>query len=279
MTEAQSSAHASARTGSPRAGVVHIRHHHDTNFTVVGNHLAQHPDLSAVAIGLGVYIQSLPDGASVGIKDLTRRFREGEITIARALRELETAGYLERKPERTATGRMVTRTSWYERPGAERPPAKTKVDLVKRRPTAPKPAPREEPTPLSLPPVDRPAADLLAGLRRRDPRLWLSETDVRRLSPAVRTWLDRGIGPVRIALTLTGGLPMGTISWPARLLGYRLTNWLPPALPERISEAPPGPARPQAPLPFQTCGGCERVFRAAEPGRCRDCRQTAARAA
>ncbi|MEU3354990.1 helix-turn-helix domain-containing protein [Streptomyces sp. NPDC037389] len=283
MTEAQSSAHPSARTDAPRAGVVHIRHHHDTNFTVVGNHLAQHPDLSAVAIGLGVYIQSLPDGAAVGIKDLTRRFREGEITIARALRELETAGYLERKPERTATGRMVTHTSWYERPGTEPPPAPPppKVDLVKRRPAAPKPARREEPTePTPLPPVDRPAADLLAGLRRRDPRLWLSETDVRRLSPAVRTWLDRGIGPVRIALTLTGGLPMGTISWPARLLGYRLRNWLPPALPVRTPEAPPpGRARPTAPLPFQTCGGCERVFRAAEPGRCRDCRQVAERAA
>ncbi|AZQ71915.1 helix-turn-helix domain-containing protein [Streptomyces luteoverticillatus] len=274
MTEAQFSAPVSARTELPRAGVIHIRHRHDTNFTVVGNHLAQHPDLSAVAIGLGVYIQSLPDGASVGIKDLTRRFKEGEITIARALKELETAGYLERKPERTATGRIVTRTRWYERPGAEPTPAPApaKVDLVKRRPVAQQPVPREEPTP--LPPVDQPAADLLAGLRRRDPRLWLSETDVRRLSPAVRTWLDRGIGPGRIALTLTGSLPIGAISWPARLLGYRLRNWLPPALPERPTA--PGPT---APLPFQTCGGCERVFRAADPGRCRDCRQMAGQAA
>ncbi|MFG2178666.1 helix-turn-helix domain-containing protein [Streptomyces abikoensis] len=278
MTDSQFSSHTPGRTELPRAGVVHIRHHHDTNFTVVGNHLAQHPDLSAVAIGLGVYIQSLPDGASVGIKDLTRRFKEGEITIARALKELETAGYLKRSRERDdRTGRIVTRTRWYERPGAEPTPAPAKVDLVKRRPTAPKPAPREEPTP--LPPVDQPAADLLAGLRRRDPRLWLSETDVRRLSPAVRTWLDRGIGPGRIAITLTGGLPMGAISWPARLLGYRLRNWLPPALPVRQPpEAPPGPGRPTAPLPFQTCGGCERVFRAADPGRCRDCRGAASHA-
>ncbi|MEU1780934.1 helix-turn-helix domain-containing protein [Streptomyces abikoensis] len=273
MTEAQFSAQPSARTELPRAGVVHIRHRHDTNFTVVGNHLAQHPDLSAVAIGLGVYIQSLPDGASVGIKDLTRRFKEGEITIARALKELETAGYLQRSRERDdRTGRIVTRTRWYERPGAEPAPAPAKVDLVKRRPVTQQPVPREEPTP--LPPVDQPAADLLAGLRRRDPRLWLSETDVRRLSPAVRTWLDRGIGPGRIALTLTGSLPIGAISWPARLLGYRLRNWLPPALPARPTT--PGPT---APLPFQTCGGCERVFRAADPGRCRDCRQMAGQAA
>ncbi|MCX2927653.1 hypothetical protein [Streptomyces sp. NEAU-W12] len=26
-------------------------------------------------------------------------------------------------------------------------------------------------------------------------------------------------------------------------------------------------------LPFQTCDGCERAFRAPEPGHCRDCRR------
>jgi len=47
--------------GVPRAGVIRVRHRHTARFTVVGNHLAQHPDLSAVAIGLGVHILSLPD--------------------------------------------------------------------------------------------------------------------------------------------------------------------------------------------------------------------------
>ena len=47
--------------GAPRAGVIGVRHRHAARFTVVGNHLAQHPDLSAVAIGLGVHILSLPD--------------------------------------------------------------------------------------------------------------------------------------------------------------------------------------------------------------------------
>ncbi|MGW1197138.1 hypothetical protein ACWD4B_15075 [Streptomyces sp. NPDC002536] len=271
MTDAQSIAHASACADVPRAGVTHIRHRHDTNFTVVGNHLAQHPDLSAVAIGIGVYIQSLPDGARIGIKDLTRRFREGEIVIARALRELETAGYLERKRVRTDAGRVVTRTSWYERPGAP-------ADLMPP-PRKPRRADAPEKT-APLPPADPPAAELLAGLRRRDPRLWLSEKDVRRLSPGVRAWLDRGIGPRQITRTLTAGLPTGAIPWPARLLSYRLTDWLPPTLPAR-PEAPSEPpsTTPARPLPFHTCGGCERVFRAAEPGRCRDCRQAAGGAA
>ncbi|MGA5129283.1 helix-turn-helix domain-containing protein [Streptomyces olivoreticuli] len=272
MTEAQFSAHTSAR------GVVHVRHRHDANFTVVGNHLAQHPHLSAVAIGIGVYIQSLPDGATVGIKDLTRRFREGEIVLARALRELEAAGYLERRRVRCEGGRMVTRTSWYEHPGCrdgsvpQPRPRRRAVDLIKRRrrddaPLPPADEPADEP-------VDQPAADLLAGLRRRDPRLILSERDVRTLAPDVRAWLDRGVGPTQLARTLSGELPMGVIARPARLLGYRLKAWLPPALPARPPEPPERRDRP-LPLPLRTCDGCERAFRAAAPGRCRDCRTAA----
>ncbi|MDT0448808.1 hypothetical protein [Streptomyces hesseae] len=302
MTDPQSSAHECARGELPRAGVIHVRHRHDTKFTVVGNHLAQHPDLSAVAIGLGVYIQSLPDGALVGIKDLTRRFREGEMVIGRALNELEGAGYLERRRLRTERGRVVTATRWYERPGAPLPGPGKRIDLVKRpSPPAPPPAPRPErpvappvapqkppqkppqpspspppskPLPSADGPVDEPASGLLAGLRRRDPRLLLSEKDVRRLAPAVRAWLDRDVGPAQIARTLTADLPVGGITWPARLLAHRLAHWLPPALPVT------GPAKPRAsgaeriarPLPFQTCDGCERAFRATGPGLCRDCR-------
>ncbi|MEU3352532.1 helix-turn-helix domain-containing protein [Streptomyces sp. NPDC037389] len=295
MTDTQSSAHASTRDELPRAGVIHVRHQHIANFTVVGNHLAQHPDLSAVAIGLGVYIQSLPDGALIGIKDLTRRFREGEMVIGRALNELEDAGYLERRRLRTERGRVVTATRWYERPGAPPPDPGKRVDLVKRppaapaSPSAPRPerpvAPQKPPPPLPLPlppqplppadgPVDEPASGLLAGLRRRDPRLLLSAKDVRRLAPAVRAWLDRDVGPAQVARTLTADLPVGAITWPARLLAYRLAHWLPPALPVAGPAEPraSGAERPARPLPFQTCDGCERAFRATGPGRCRDCR-------
>ncbi|MEW5535437.1 helix-turn-helix domain-containing protein, partial [Streptomyces virginiae] len=34
------------------------------------------------------------------------------------------------------------------------------------------------------------AADLLAGLRRHDPRLLLAQRDVRRLAPSVSAWLE-----------------------------------------------------------------------------------------
>lgn len=67
-------------------GLVHDNARHTTRFTVIGNHLAQHPELSGLAIGLAVYIQSLPAGARVDIKTLAARFPEGMTRIAAALR-------------------------------------------------------------------------------------------------------------------------------------------------------------------------------------------------
>jgi hypothetical protein len=98
-------------------GVIHDFHHHATRFTVVGNHLAQHDDLSLTAIGLAVYIQSVPTGTLIDIKTLTRRYKEGARRISAGLRELESAGYLRRERERLAGGRIVTRTVYCNKPG------------------------------------------------------------------------------------------------------------------------------------------------------------------
>ncbi|MDX3151979.1 helix-turn-helix domain-containing protein, partial [Streptomyces scabiei] len=103
----------STRTG----GVIHDNSRHSTRFTVVGNHLAQHPELSALAIGLAVHIQSLPTGARVDIRTLAGRFPESPARIAAGLRELETHGYLRRTRERTEGGRIVTRTVSCNHPG------------------------------------------------------------------------------------------------------------------------------------------------------------------
>lgn len=322
MTAAQFSAPPRARSESRQAGVVHIRHRHETHFTVVGHHLAQHPTLSAVAIGIAVHIQSLPDGASVGVKHLCSRFPEGEITIARALRELEAAGYLQRRRERTESGRIVSRTTFRENPRVPAEPLQPERPSVgprlipgpraRKSVSVPPPAPVPTPVPMPAPrqaaretareperperpaagpatgprlpePGDdtvvplhgRTAADLLASLRLRDPRLLLSEQDVRRLVPGVCTWLDRGIAPGQITRTLTGSLPLGPIQRPARLLAYRLAEWLPPPLPAAPVASPrlPGPERP---APLRTCDGCERAFRSPVPGRCRDCRNDGA---
>ncbi|WP_019354965.1 hypothetical protein [Streptomyces sp. AA1529] len=98
---------------------MHVRHRHRERFTVVGNHLAQHRELSLLAIGLGVHIQSVPDGTHVDIKSLTARFPEGEARVAAALRELEAYGYLTRTPQRTP-GPVP---GFQECPDCERPSA------------------------------------------------------------------------------------------------------------------------------------------------------------
>ncbi|MFJ7291725.1 hypothetical protein [Streptomyces collinus] len=101
----------------PHSGLVHDNTRHTTRFTVIGNHLAQHPELSPLAIGLSVHIQSLPAGARIDIKSLAARFPEGTTRIAAALRELETHGYLRRTRERVPDSRIITRTTSCNQPG------------------------------------------------------------------------------------------------------------------------------------------------------------------
>ncbi|MFI6278788.1 helix-turn-helix domain-containing protein [Streptomyces sp. NPDC050988] len=267
MTEQHFSAHARARTGSSHQGVGHVDEHHDERFTVVGNHLAQHSELSLTAIGLAVHIHSLRSGTLVGIKALAARFPEGETRIASALRELETHGYLARIKERLPSGRIVTRTISYNKPrthtAAPQPP---KPHSAPSRPTTP-PPPSTPAVPTTPPQPEQPPAparDVLAGLRTHDPRLHLSEQDVRRLAPAVATWLERGVAPDDVQRTLAAGMPKEGVRHPAGFLAHRLTALLPPPLPA----ARPGPPRP---APLQNCDDCDRAFRASAPGRCRGC--------
>ncbi|MFJ4617624.1 helix-turn-helix domain-containing protein [Streptomyces sp. NPDC088812] len=257
-------------------GLLHENARHTTHFTVVGNHLAQHPELSLLAIGLGVHIQSLPKGARVDIKSLAARFPEGATRIAAALRELEAHGYLRRERTRVPGGRIVTRTISCNRPGHPRE-ATTMTVADDRRPAPARQRPAA-PRKAALPDVPRPSApaaaalhqtatDLLASLRRLDSRLLLSAADTAHLAPGVAAWLEREVTPTAVRHALTSGLPEEPLHRPAALLAHRLTALLPPPPPVR----PPGPP-PPARHPFQTCPGCDRPFRAPEPGRCRDCR-------
>lgn len=178
--------------GRHTGGLVHDHTRHTTRFTVIGNHLVQHAELSLLAIGLACHIQSLPPGARVDIKTLAARFPEGAIRIAAALRELEAHGYLRRERTRVPGGRIVTRTISCNQPGrrAEEPPAPRRRQQPRRTalPAVPKPA-YPSPELLGL------ATDVLAGLRRRDPRLLLSATEAEHLAPGVAAWLERDVPP------------------------------------------------------------------------------------
>ncbi|MEE1771804.1 helix-turn-helix domain-containing protein [Streptomyces sp. JV185] len=307
----------SAPPRSPSAGVVHSNTRHTSRFTVVGNHLTQHGELSLTAIGLAAHIQSLPAGARIGIKFLAARFPESEARIAAALRELETHGYLKRTRDRLPSGRVVTRTVSCNQPVSDARPAaapKPRPRPVHPTPEPPPPASASAPEPAApsaapsvpapapaapsaaprpevgesapvppRPPLPRPqahdldrhraAAGLLADLRRHEPRLLLGEDDIRRLAPAVAAWLERDAHPDAVRRTLVADLPE-PLTRPAGLLAHRLTTLLPPPLPT-------APAQEAAPRrdPLQNCDGCDRAFRAPEPGHCRECRTDLKKAA
>lgn len=140
----------------PTSGVIHITIPHTDRFTVVGNHLAQHPDLSCTAVGIAVRIQSLPQGTEVGIKALAARCKEGQKRIAAALRELEAHGYLERFRDRLPGKKVITRTVFCNQPAALVHPRRPAAE-VRPRPAAPVPvrvpaaAPAQAPAPEAAP--------------------------------------------------------------------------------------------------------------------------------
>ncbi len=282
MADSQSNARPRADAGAPSSGVIHVRTRLTADFTVIANALAQRRG-SAVTVGVAAYIASLPDGAPVSITALCAHFTEGEILISRALRELEAAGYLERRRERLPSGRIRTRTYFYDVPGGtsapdpDGPPERPTPRAARKRPVAGPvmvealraPAPAQPEEQALLADADPQAVAVLTSLRRADPRLVLSEREAVRLAPAVAEWLAAGVAPSRITAILTAGLPDRFLTRPAGILAFRLRETPLPA-PPRVP-LPPASDRP-AVLPFQTCDGCERAFRAPTPGHCRDCR-------
>ncbi|MGW2636339.1 helix-turn-helix domain-containing protein [Streptomyces sp. NPDC001348] len=259
------------------SGVIHDNARHTTRFTVIGNHLTQHPDLSLLAIGLACHIQSLPTGSPVDIKSLTARFKEGPTRIADALNELEDHGYLRRTRERTEKGRIVTRTVSCNQPGrhrdrdaseqpAPRPPARRAATAPQQKPARRRALPAVPKPAYISPALLQTATEVLTGLRRMDTRLLLSATDAEHLAPGVVAWLERDLTPTAVRHALTSDLPPEPLRRPAALLAHRLTAQLPPLPPFRAPEPPP-PAR----HPVRNCDTCDRGYRGPDPHNCRDC--------
>ena len=312
MADSQSNAPLRADAGpAPTSGVIHVRTRLTADFTVISNALA-HRRGSAVTIGVAAYISSLPDGTCVSIAALCAHFDEGEILVSRALRELEAAGYLERRRERTPTGQVRTRTYFYDVPGGEpgpapdgpprppgpRRPRKQTTAAVPAtgagRDTTETPSPAEGKTeetaepepaseaeveavavaeaevPVTLAHSDPRAVAVLAGLRRVDPRLVLSEREAARLAPAVTRWLGAGLLPTQITDHLTARLPADLLVRPVGILAYRLKE-TPLTTPAPATGSSETPERPVI-LQMRNCDGCDRGFRSAGHSRCRDCR-------
>ncbi|MGW1292935.1 hypothetical protein [Streptomyces sp. NPDC002533] len=144
----------------PTRGVIHITIPHTERFTIVGNHLAQHPDLSCTAVGIAVRIQSLPQGTEVGIKALAARCKEGEKRIAAALRELEAHGYLQRIRHRLPGKKVITRTVFCSQPAALLHPRPRPAAEARPRPAAATPVPEQAPAPVPVPPAAPPPPEV-----------------------------------------------------------------------------------------------------------------------
>ncbi|RMI41021.1 helix-turn-helix domain-containing protein [Actinomadura harenae] len=286
-----------------------VRTRHTSRFTVVPNDLAQHTHLSLRARGLGLLLLSLPDGADVSIRGLATRLNEGEIAIGRALRELETAGYLTRRVIRLTDGRVITRTTVRDIPTTEneQPTDQDVPDATHEPPTAaPEPAPEPapdaanpstppaEPTP-PTPQTTRPAAQplapaaltagtrLLINLAAREPRLTITAAALPELAALCEQALAADITPDQIHRTLTSNLPT-EIRSAAALIRHRLTQHLPvwkaaAAIRDRQKASPattqhglhiaPSPAAAR----WTECADCARPLRAATPdGLCGNCR-------
>ncbi|MDX3097740.1 hypothetical protein PV417_24890 [Streptomyces sp. ME19-03-3] len=280
MAEPQSSAPTRPPAEPVTSGAVHVRRRLTANFTILSNRLAQRPG-SAVTVGVGAYLMSVPDGVPVSIEALRKHFTEGETRLARALNELEAEGFLERVPVRAANGQVRTLTYVYDDPSPAAPATGEAGNAAPPEPEparGPKPQPATAPVPKptrATPPPTAEAIAVLTALRLEDPRLLLSERDVTRLAPVVDDWLRRGINPETIAATLSTDLPGPILRRPAGLIAYRLHHLKP------IEAAPlpaPSAQRPHV-LPMQNCDACDRAHRAEHPGPCRDCATTTAAAA
>ncbi|MFC5956845.1 helix-turn-helix domain-containing protein [Streptomyces pratens] len=298
--------------GHRTGGLLHDNSRHTARFTVIGNHLAQHGELSLLAIGLGTHLQSLPKGAPADIKTLTARFPEGAARIAAALRELEAHGYLRRERVRTPAGRIVTRTTSCNQPTAARHRTGTPAAGC---PTAPEPQRQERQERQGPPDACEGKGEgrgegegtgeegAQRGTRRkREPRKPLPDVP-RPAYPApallqaatdLLADLRRHGSHLLLSATDTAHLAPGVAAWLERdvtptAVRRALTADLPPEgvrrpaalLAHRLTAQlpPPPPFRAPAEAPgveyrMRNCDGCERGFRAPVPGpdRCRDCR-------
>lgn len=78
------------------------------DFTVMSNHHLRNTKLSLKAKGLMSLILSLPEDWDYTLKGLTYICKDGEDSVAKALKELEKEGYLTRQRLRLPNGRLVS---------------------------------------------------------------------------------------------------------------------------------------------------------------------------
>ncbi|MCE7080504.1 hypothetical protein [Streptomyces sp. ST2-7A] len=128
-------------------------------------------------------------------------------------------------------------------------------------------------------PLDAAVMRVVHALRRRDPRLVVSERECRTLAPGITAWLDRGMSEAEVARALCQGLPTVLRGRAAGILAWRLRAHLPPPTPAPAPITTPDPAPAPGREKPTSCRGCHNVMLRPESGltHCRACREAMAR--
>lgn len=113
-----------------KSGIVRV-HKRDESYTILDPYFLSDERLSWKAKGLLGYLLSKPSNWRVYISDLVKRSKDGRDAVYSALRELEAAGYIDRKQTRENGVITGYETVVYERPRIETEPLTDIPDVVK----------------------------------------------------------------------------------------------------------------------------------------------------
>jgi len=92
----------------------------DKNYTVIDNTILRDVRITAKAKGIFIYLLSLPDKWDVHLNELVTHFVEGMDALKSGLRELKDLGYVECKPQREKSGRIMVWDYYLdENPGVD----------------------------------------------------------------------------------------------------------------------------------------------------------------
>lgn len=246
------------------------------------------------------YVDRLPDGGAMDVKSLAKSLPlYGQMAVGSALRALGVAGHLRRvRCQVVGEGgqsRWVTRTFWsrtahdsewwetFTRTGAGAAAGTAAARAEEAEPVEPPQPASASPTPpvvpaqrtaaATSPAAPSPAYLALARLGRTDPRLALSAADCTALEGLASAWLDRGVNTDYLTRALTAGLP-DQVGSPIGLVRRRLTDKIPPRLPEAPTTTPPDAPVRRVMMECTECG-VPGPSEALPDGLCRPCRTPA----
>lgn len=165
--------------------MVEFRVEKNAGYTVMSNHHLRNPGLSLKAKGLLSQMLSLPDNWDYTLAGLAKINAEGKDAIRAAVRELEEAGYIERRQTRDENGKLAGNEYIIR----ETPVSPSSGFPTTDNPSTVKPS-TENPTEINK---DKSNKDLLEkkSKKEKSPRTKLPKLSRGEVDELMRTWIDQ----------------------------------------------------------------------------------------